>query len=142
MEKVMRWFWFAGLCWAAWDDARRREVPMQMLGLWLVPGLIYACASGWAEHVKAAAVGACLLLLSRMTEGAVGEGDGLFFLVTACYLGWKETAVLFLASLGVSCLWSTVLMMRGFWTGKGTAGMTVPFLTCVWLPGLWFLWGG
>ncbi len=142
MEKAVRWFWFAGLCLAAWEDVRRREISARILGLWLVPGLVYVCFSGWTEHVKAAAVGAGLLLLAKATRGAVGEGDGLFFLVTACYLGWSETVALFMAALGVSCLWSSALMLRGFWTGKGTAGMTVPFLACAWLPGLWVACGG
>ena len=135
----MRWFWLLGLTLAAWEDLRRREFPYWILGVWLVPGAVYAVMSGIGDHLIAAAVGAVMLLLSKATRGALGEGDGLFFLLTACYLRFLETAALFLMGLGVSGVWSMGILLRSRWRADTCAGDTVPFLTCVWLPGVWLV---
>ncbi len=136
----MRWFWLAGLTLAAGEDLRSREFPWWILWLWLIPGAANLLLTDTADHLLAAGVGLVMLLLSKATEGALGEGDGLFFLLSACYLGFLETAALFLASLGVSCIWGISLLLRERW--KGGAMETVPFLACAWFPGVWLVCRG
>lgn len=135
----MRWFWLLGMTLAAWEDLRSRELPYWIPAVWLIPGTVYAVANGFMNHLGAAAVGAAMLLLSRATRGALGEGDGLFFLMSACYLDFGETVVLFLAGLGISCVWSMGILLRSRWRMSRCAGESVPFLTCVWLPGVWLV---
>lgn len=49
-----------------------------------------------ADVVAAAAIGILLLILSAVTEEAVGEGDGWFFAVSGVYLGfWRNLELLF-----------------------------------------------
>ncbi len=50
---------------------------------------------------KAAGIGVTLLILAKLTGGAMGGGDGLFFLMSAFYWDWKELLVLFLETLAI-----------------------------------------
>lgn len=135
----MRWFWMLGLTLAALEDWEKRELPYWLLWLWLVPGICNVAAGDVWQHLGAASVGAGMLLVSFATRGALGAGDGLFFLMSACYLDLRETVFLFLIGLGISAFWSMALFMRGCLTASGRERGTIPFLTCAWLPGLWLV---
>ena len=136
----MRVIWFFGLTAAACEDLRFRQVSFVTLLLLAVPGighLWYVWNQGLEAvglHAAAATLAVMMLLLSKITEGAIGEGDGLFFLVSACYLDIWDLGILFLGSLGISCGWGMVLLLRR------NMKQTIPFLTCAWPIGLWGLW--
>ena len=136
----MKWYWFICLSVAAWEDARTRRLPDWLSLAAIIPGIFHLFLTDPMDHLMAAAVGTVLLLLSYLTEGAVGEGDGLFFLITACYLNLTETAMLFLAGLGISCIWSIGILAARGWFRERSGRDSVPFLTCVWLPGAWMMW--
>ena len=123
---------------AAWEDWRSREVSCWILGIWLIPGLVCVLETGIAEHLRAAMIGAMMLLLSRTSGGSLGKGDGLFFLMTACYLDFGETLLLFLMSLGISSVWGMAIFLRRQWGGRRCAE-SVPFLACAWPPGVWLI---
>ena len=108
----MRWFWLLGLTLAAWEDLRSREFPYWIFWFWLIPGLGNVVTDSVWKHLGAASVGTGMLLVSRVTGGALGAGDGLFFLLSACYLDLQETVLLFLMALGISCLWSMTAVLR------------------------------
>ncbi len=135
----MRWFWLLGLTLAAWEDLRSREFPYWIFWFWLIPGLGNVVTDSVWKHLGAASVGTGMLLVSRVTGGALGAGDGLFFLLSACYLDLQETVLLFLMALGISCLWSMTAVLRSFATAAAGKTMTIPFLACAWLPGLWLI---
>lgn len=62
-----------------WADMHEAHLWLAMRGAALIPGIL-------------------LLVLSKITKGAVGQGDGFFFLVSGMYLGfWDNVALLFLA---------------------------------------------
>lgn len=130
--------WVICLSAAAVEDLRYREISMRLLALGLVPGVanLFAAGDGIWSHGAAAGIGIVMLLLSKATRGAMGEGDGLFFLLTACYLDFREILTLFLASLAFSCVWGTGILLKGRLLDRETLGRTVPFLACAWLPGI------
>ncbi len=137
----MRWFWLLGLTLAAWEDLRSREFPYWIFWLWLIPGIGHAVTDGFLGHLEAASVGVGLLLVSRATRGALGQGDGLFFLLSACYLDLREIGLLLMMSLGISSIWSMVIVLRSCMSQTGgSRGRTIPLLACTWLPGLWLVW--
>ncbi len=133
----MRWIWLVFLIMAAWSDVRTRSVSVCLLAFPLLPGIIHAFSTGIAEHLAAAAAGLLLLLISRATDGSLGEGDALFFLMSACYFDLAELAMMFIMSLCIGGLWSMVIIMKNRLRGTGCRGETVPFLACVLLPGIW-----
>ena len=80
-----------------------------------------------------------LLMLSKMTEGAVGPGDGMLFFITGIYLGfWKNVMLLWGSLLLCSCWGIGLLAVRQIkWTaGKRTE---IPFLPFVLPVGIWIL---
>ena len=71
-----------------------------------VPGLWNFFDSGPMLHGPALLAGIGLVLLSRLTEGALGEGDGLFFLISACYLTLPEVLALLATVMTVPAMGS------------------------------------
>ena len=94
---------------AAWQDMRDKEIDAWLYVVF--GGLIWfgkLCFDGpvelWREAVNAVP-GIALVLLSRLSGGAVGEGDGWFFVVAGVALGVWNAVALFFMSLFLCCLW-------------------------------------
>ena len=131
---------------AAGQDLKRSRVDI-MIYLIFGASAVVLGAYKWAVqgesyevlgHLAGASVGAVLLGAGMASRGAIGAGDGLFFLVSGLMLGfWENLALLCYGTLccGIFCLiyfvWCKV--MRGENTGKHT----VPFLPFAVIPGLW-----
>jgi leader peptidase (prepilin peptidase)/N-methyltransferase len=81
-------------------------------------------------------IGAALLGISRLTEGALGAGDGIFFVITGLYLGfWRNllllSSALFLCSMaGLACL----IWEKG--KGNNCRKKTLPFLVFAFPAGI------
>lgn len=135
----MQWFWLSCLTIAAISDIKRRTVSCGVLAVCGILGVAYAAVTGLACHIQGLAIGAGILLMSRITQGAIGEGDGWFFVVSSWYLDEKEVWVLLLGSLSVSWCWSAGLILYRVWCGRNAGKATIPFLACMWLAGVWIL---
>ncbi len=135
----MRWFWFLCLTIGAVSDLRERTVSCRVLAVCGGVGMVYALITGPVGHIRGLAAGMGLLLVSRVTGGAVGMGDGWFLLASAWYLTGEEIWLLLLGGLSVSWFWSAGIILRGNWIGKNTANATLPFLACMWPIGAWIL---
>ena len=134
----MKWIWVICLTCAAWEDWKSRKISMVLLCIAALPGIWNMCVSDIWMHLRAAWIGIVMLAVSKATRGALGEGDGWFFLLSACYLEQKELVLLLLGSLGIGCVWGMALLMYGRWSGKYEAAReTIPFLTCAWPVGIW-----
>jgi len=148
---------------AAIFDWKTREIPVwiYILGgteavLWRINS-VTAFSEGWKiekwiiilhgntdglsflEIAGGAFIGVILLILSKMTEGAVGPGDGMLFFITGIYLGfWKNVMLLWGSLLLCSCWGIGLLAVRQIkWTaGKRTE---IPFLPFVLPVGIWIL---
>lgn len=148
---------------AAIFDWKTREIPVwiYILGgteavLWRINSMT-ALSEGWKiekwiiilhgntdglsflEIAGGAFIGVILLMLSKMTEGAVGPGDGMLFFITGIYLGfWKNVMLLWGSLLLCSCWGIGLLAVRQIkWTaGKRTE---IPFLPFVLPVGIWIL---
>ncbi len=140
INQVMRWWWLTGGTLAAWEDIRSRRFSLRLLLIWTVSGIGFMCLLSegamfpvLVRFAESSIVGVSLLLLSRITRGAIGKGDGLFFLMSAFYLEVEEVTVMFLGGLGIGCIWGAVLRMA--FTKKNT----IPFLACIWPVGFWLV---
>ena len=171
MDRIMKILWIVILFVAAIQDFRERQVSVPLLLVGAGMGILGVCLmtgewyENWtetgidAERVdllvklaemqvvrvgKAAGIGVILLILAKLTRGAIGSGDGLFFLMSACYWDWKDLMVLFLGALAVSSVWGMILLMKRQWSRGGIhAGKTketIPFLTCCLVPGVFLAW--
>ena len=124
----MGWFWFLCLTAAAMGDIKERTVSDRLL-----------IACGIWTHWAGGLAGAAVLLVSRLTQGAIGKGDGWFIIASAGYLDTEEMWVLLLGSFGISWVWSVGLVMYRTWTGGRISKDTLPFLACMWPVGAWIM---
>ncbi|WP_337501798.1 hypothetical protein [Clostridium sp.] len=89
--------------------------------------------------------GIFLFWMERQTKGAVGLGDGCFFLITGCYLGGWRTLELLMGAVFVSSLAGGVWMLTALLGGKGNGlwekirKKKLPFLPCVLPVWIWML---
>ena len=137
----MRWWWLAVLTAAAAIDWKTRKLPVWLMVLGTVPGLWNFFDSGPMLHGPALLAGMGLVFLSRLTEGALGEGDGLFFFFFACYLTLPEVLALLAGGLAVSSIWGIWLWSKCLRNQRGNP-QTIPFLTCLWPAGCILILGG
>ena len=170
-ERSMKILWMVLLIVAAYQDFRERQVSVRWLACGAAAGMIGCCLMAGERYQgmletginvervsllmnivkiqivrigKAAGIGIALLILAKLTRGAMGGGDGLFFLMSAFYWDWKELLVLFLETLAISSAWGIALLMKRQWNRAGTPSVrwkeTIPFLTCCLIPGILQVW--
>ena len=84
------------------------------------------------QHLTALLWGLGLLLLSRLSRGAIGKGDGLCFCSFACWWNAAELFTLLLVSLVLSGTGGAVLLFLKKRSLKGS----VPFLPFVFAAAL------
>lgn len=132
---------------AAWQDLKSRRIQ---IWLYIFFGAVGVCVNLFSWSGKgtpsfgsflwtAAAVipGLFLLLLSRVSRGGVGTGDGWFFVTAAFYLGvWKILALLFYGLFFCS-LCSLGMITWGMVSGISVRKRKLPFLP--FLVPAWFL---
>jgi len=128
---------------AAWQDLRTRSISLEVLAGGAAAGII-TCV--WKERflgeiILAMIPGIGLLLLSILTEGLLGVGDGWFFIVSGLFLGWQE-CVMLLVSGQFFCGIFGLAMMVG--AQIGAAGgrirkLRLPFLPFLLPAALWMV---
>lgn len=137
---------------AAWKDFKRRRIPIWLYVFFGVIGagvkLFVSARSGqfcrpnqeWVWAVAAFLPGLLLLLLTKVSRGGVGAGDGWFFVTAAFYLGlWKTLALLFYGLLFCS-LCSLGMITWGMMKGISVRKKRLPFLPFLIPAWLWIAW--
>lgn len=138
---------FLGL--SVWQDIRYRRLDGRLLAGFGLVGTALRLSAAWLlwkgggvwqevllDGCGAALLGAALLALGRAARGALGEGDGCFFLVSGLYLGFRGNIALFFASLMACFLFCCPLLLWGRWKGVSMRKRQVPFLPFVALGAL------
>lgn len=119
----------------SYTDIKKKEIYFKVLLPFFLTGVIAAAVSG-REAVLAALLGAAagiaLLLLSFITRGAIGEGDGLVLVVTGVFLGISENLRLLTVALFLSALFSVGAMIIKGWKRDRELPF-VPFLLAAFL---------
>lgn len=93
-------------------------------------------ANGTAGVAGSIAVGIVLLILSRAVQGAVGEGDGWFFVVTGLYVSWNVNLGLLCYGLMLCCIYGIILTALGAIKGESVRKKKIPFLPFVSIAGV------
>lgn len=76
----------------SWKDIRTREVSLLSIVVFGIMGMIRACFLGTVsvDLVWNVCMGAAVIMLSIISKGAVGMGDGLLFLSLGTVLSFEE----------------------------------------------------
>ncbi len=85
------------------------------------------------------AVGLFLLVISKVSQGAVGAGDGLLFVITGLYIGFWKNAALLCISLMLCSLWGVGIMILGKKKWIELKKKELPFLPFVLPAGVWIM---
>lgn len=130
---------------AVWQDLNRRSIA---LWVYIVYGviaflfkilLVWGDFTLWMEMGKSMAVGIIICMISRLTKGAVGEGDGWFFVVMGIYLGLWDNITLLLYGLLFCSLFSLGIIMWGIIMNVDVSKKRLPFLPFLLAPGIWLV---
>ncbi|MCI9174076.1 MAG: hypothetical protein HFH49_03885 [Lachnospiraceae bacterium] len=117
-----------GLC--TWEDVKRKELTLMYILLFGACGvclhLFYPECSIYSM-LLGMLLGAAMMLISWMSRGRTGMGDGILLVVTGVYLGGIGNLRLLLTGLIFAAVWSLMLLIFGKKTGKEKIAF-VPFL--------------
>jgi len=103
---------FLGIC--SYTDIKEKVVYVKVMIPFLLTGLILCISpmgNGIHDALFGMAVGLLVLLLSVLTGGAIGEGDGLVLVITGFYLGFLGNIKLFSTALFLSALVSAAAVI-------------------------------
>ncbi len=136
---------------AAWQDGRRKAVSGWFLLFFFVHFIVsQIChrmfradmdirqASVWFRGMSADSslgnlwagclIGVALFLISWITEGALGRGDGSFFFIAGIYLGFWKNLFLLVSTLFLCSIAGLGYMTFGRLYGKDYRKKTLPLL--------------
>lgn len=119
---------FLGIC--SYTDIRKKVVYVKVIVPFLLVGVLLCISplgNGIHDALYGMAVGIAILILSFMTNGAVGEGDGLALMITGFYLGFLNNIKLLCMALFLSAIVSVAAVITGKWDRK-TELPFMPFL--------------
>ena len=131
-------FFLTAVC----QDVKRKSISVWVFLIFgMLSFILKACIMGnnfnmWADMGKSMAVGLGLWLISKGTDGAVGAGDGCFFIVTGIYLEVWDNIALLLYGLLLSSLFSLGIVMWGMVMHVNVGKKRLPFLPFLLAPGL------
>lgn len=115
-------------------DLISKEVPSDLLYAAIVAGgisLVFNPNAIWYMHLLAFAVGiAIMLVMTKVTRGAIGDGDIYLIAIVALFLGWQQGFIVFLLALVLSGVVGIVLLVSQLVTNK-TVIPFVPFIAAV-----------
>lgn len=100
-----------GLC--SLEDVRRKRLTVIYILMFGIGGLflhIVAPVYSIYSILWGMLVGIAMMLLSFISRGSVGMGDGILLVVTGVYLGGYGNLELFMIGLLLSALWSLGLL--------------------------------
>ena len=104
------------LLYAAWQDVKCQEISGRFLVIAGFLGGFFCFLMGRDLKMTGMSVlvGAALLLLHRITQGGIGDGDGWFFVVTGLYLTATENLLLLLSGIIFCGIYSLTLLAVSF----------------------------
>lgn len=115
---------------AAWEDGREGSVSVWLFKAAGMAGVLLAFLQGdmGAERLLSCLVGVGLLLLSRLTDEAIGVGDGCFFVVSGLYLSLILNLKLLIYGTFLNGIVCGGIYVSGLLRGRDVKKKPVPFL--------------
>lgn len=130
--KVLHGLVILFLAWEALEDIRSQKLSVNTLGAFLIMGLgvklIYYQVS-FLEILVGMSAGVLVLLAGKVTEEAIGYGDGVVILIVGVYAGLRMTLYTMMLAFVIMMFFSIVILVRkGFHTNT-----RLPFVPCIFL---------
>ena len=120
-----------GLClflgYFTYEDIKTRRLSGKGIFLFAIVGGIISVlfpAYRIGQILLGMGIGGGLLIMSLLSKGGIGVGDGIVVLISGIYLGVQENCFLLLLALLVSSLYSGILWI----VKKGDRKQKIPFI--------------
>jgi len=101
-----------GVC--SYTDIEKKEISLSFisvfLGIEIIYLLIFEREAIWQQGCGII-VGLAVLIYSKISEGAIGEGDGYLLVATGLMLGWRDNIVLLIGALILAGSFSLFLFL-------------------------------
>ncbi|MCI8860036.1 MAG: hypothetical protein HFI71_11100 [Lachnospiraceae bacterium] len=127
MQKIIL---LALLGWCSLEDVKQKKLTVMYILMFGVGGIflhLMAPVCSIYSILWGMLLGLALILVSLVTRGSVGVGDGILLAVTGVYLGGSKNLELFMMGLLLAALWSLGLVVVKKKKGKEEIAF-VPFL--------------
>lgn len=101
-----------GIC--SIEDIRKKQVQVYLVLVFGIIGMIFHLlyrSLSIGNIFCGMMLGVILMVVSKITSGSVGMGDGLILMVTGVYLGIGSNVKLFFHGLLFAAIWSLVLIV-------------------------------
>lgn len=126
---------------AAGMDLKTKTLDSRFLVISGIVGTIVGWCGGfhgrdWKEILLSCGIGVMILIVSRLTNGGIGEGDGWFFMISGLFLDVQKNSMLFLSGIFASGIFGLILAAASFWKGE-IRGKSFPFLPFLIPGGIW-----
>lgn len=118
------------LGWCSLEDVKQKKLTVLYILMFGVGGVflhLVAPVCSIYSMLWGMLLGLVLILVSIVTRGSVGLGDGILLVVTGVYLGGSKNLELFMMGLLLAALWSLGLVIVKKKRGKEQIAF-VPFL--------------
>lgn len=120
-------------------DIKKREISLPLVIGFAAIGIGRAACLGriTTEYFAALGIGGMVILVSVVTRGAIGIGDGLILLALGTVMTWQELGCVFMNGILCCCICSAIILLL---PGKNrkTQIPFVPFLLVGYVGGLIF----
>ncbi|MDR1549661.1 MAG: pilus assembly protein CpaA [Hungatella sp.] len=115
---------------SAWEDGREKAVSVWLFKAAGIAGVILAFLQGdiGAERLLSCMVGVGLLFLSRLTDEAIGMGDGWFFVVSGLFLRALLNLKLLIYGIFLNGIVCGGIYLFGWLRGRDVKKQSIPFL--------------
>ena len=98
----------------ATEDLRKKQIHLNVVLAFGILGIVFHML-GQEQTIEniifGMGVGGVLLLLSILTGGKIGIGDGVLLVVTGIYLGLEQNLMLFVGSLFICACYALLLLV-------------------------------
>jgi Type II secretory pathway, prepilin signal peptidase PulO and related peptidases len=129
-KKMQKIILLALLGWCSLEDVKQKKLTVMYILMFGVGGIflhLMAPVCSIYSILWGMLLGLALILVSLVTRGSVGVGDGILLAVTGVYLGGSKNLELFMMGLLLAALWSLGLVVVKKKKGKEEIAF-VPFL--------------
>ena len=95
-------------------DLCKRKISMISILLFGILGILIQLPyvrENWLGIVGGIFIGVIIYVLSKLTKGKIGEGDGWILMITGIFLGFRNNIMLLLLSLWVAAAVSIFLLL-------------------------------
>lgn len=120
-----------------WTDIRKKEICVPVLCIFLTGGIFLRVSEGtfWTEGLISMGIGVVAAVISVLTRGEIGFGDGLLILAMGSVLKSRELLGILLAALLLCGIYSG-LQLLVFKKKRDTEIPFAPFLLAGYLGGV------